>query len=267
MYKCYKISTPISIDGKLSEDVWKKVQKSPRFIDVIGGTPALYDTKAALLWDDKYLYIGMWCEEPYPEATLTKRDDYLWFENNYEIFIDGGETYYELQLNAINNIYEVFYIWQDAYRNNPIYKTIEEFDIFKNEARVFGGNHDRTNHFFWKGSHPRGNRWTFLNWDMPGLKTQVFVDGKINDPSVTSKEVRMIFAFPWEGMKWLANGRSLPPKNGDIWQIFVGRYQKLKINGIETSVSWSWDKIGTTDNHYPEKFTKILFSEEFLQIK
>ncbi|MGL5722586.1 MAG: carbohydrate-binding family 9-like protein [Brevinema sp.] len=260
MYICKKTTEKINFDGKLEDNVWKNIEKSPRFIDVIGGTPALYDTKAALTWDDQYLYVGMWCEEPFPEATLTQRDDYLWFENDYEIFIDGGDTYYELQVSAINNIYEVFYIWQDAYQKNPTFRQAPEFDVFKNNARVFGGNHDRTNEYFWKGSHPRGNRWAFLNWDMPGLKTSVYVDGKVNDPSTVSKEVRILFAFPWAGMKWLQNGKISPPKEGDVWRIFIGRYQKLKMNGREESVGWAWDKIGTNDNHYPEKFTQIKFS-------
>lgn len=264
MYQCFRVNEPLLINGQLNEQAWQQVEKSPRFIDVIGGTPALYDTRSALLWDDNYLYVGMWCEEPFPTATLTQRDDFLWFENDYEVFIDGGQTYYELQVNALNNIYEVFYIWQDAYKHNPVYKSQAEFDVFKNEARVFGGNHDRSGNYFWKGSHPRGNRWAFLNWDMPGLATAVHIDGQLNDPTTPSKEVRLIMAFPWSGMKWLADGRTMPPKHGDVWRLFIGRYQKLKINGEEVSVGWGWDKIGTNDNHYPEKFTSIQISDQIV---
>ena len=68
-------------------------------------------THASVLWDDEYFYIAYWCEEPYPNATVSERDGLIWFENDFEVFIDGGDTYYELQVNAINNIYEVLYIW------------------------------------------------------------------------------------------------------------------------------------------------------------
>jgi hypothetical protein len=68
------------VDGKLDETAWSRAIKSPRFIDVIGGTPGVYDTRSALLWDDACLYIAFWCEEPYPEATITQRDGLLWFE-------------------------------------------------------------------------------------------------------------------------------------------------------------------------------------------
>jgi hypothetical protein len=260
-YLCRKTAAPILIDGDLGKDVWQKAEKSPRFIDVIGGTPALYDTRAAVLWDEEFLYVGFSCEEPYPKAAITERDGLIWFENDFEVFIDGGDTYYELQINAINNIYEAFYIWQDAYRQDSIYASQREFDVFKNNARVFGGNHDRKGEYFWRGSHPRGNRWAFLNWDFPGLKTAVRIDGTLNDDENASKGLTIELAFPWKGMHWLANGRSLPPNPGDVWRIFMGRYEKLRMNGREESVGWAWDKIGTDDNHFPELFTKIEFTD------
>ena len=40
-------------------------------------------------------------------------------------------------------------------------------------------------------------------------------------------------AFPWAGMKWLANGRPLSPREGGIWKIFFGRFEKLQSAGVE----------------------------------
>ena len=115
MYQIRKIALPIAIDGDLTKDVWKQAEKSPRFVDAVGGTPGIYDTRAAILWDEEALYIGFWAEEPYPAATLTKRDSLLWVENDLEVFIAGPDTYYELELNALGTLYEVFYLWRDAY--------------------------------------------------------------------------------------------------------------------------------------------------------
>ena len=50
------------------------------------------------------------------------------------------------------------------------------------------------------------------------------------------------------------------PTDGVTWRLFLGRYEKLMLNGAETHVGWAWDKIGTDDNHYPERFTEISFS-------
>lgn len=264
MYTCYRTHTPLAIDGRPEEAAWQKAPRSQRFIDVIGGTPGLYDTRAALLWDDDNLYIAFWCEEPYPSATITERDGLLWFENDVEVFIDGGDTYYEFQINALNTIYEVFYIWRDAYVKGGRFDA-PEFDIFEQNALTFGGNHDRSGEYFWRGSHPRGSRWVFRGWDFPGLRTAVHIDGKLNDDTVVSKGWTLELAFPWYGMKWLADGRSLPPAEGDIWRLFLGRFEKLMLNGKETHVGWAWDKIGTDDNHYPERFTEICFTSQYVE--
>ena len=36
-------------------------------------------------------------------------------------------------------------------------------------------------------------------------------------------------AFPWRNMKWLAtDGRTLPPKNGDVWHLDFSRFNTYK---------------------------------------
>jgi len=262
MYQIKRTAKPLTIDGDLTKPEWLAAEKSPRFVDTVGGTPGIYDTRAALLWDDDYLYVGMWAQEPYPTAHITQRDGYIWFENDFEIFIDGGDSYYELQVNALNNRYEVMYIWKDAYQNNPVFRQQPEFDVFAHDARVFGGNYDRTDEFFWKGINPRGNRWAFLDWDFPGLKTAVKIDGVLNDTSRVSKGLTLEFAFPWSGMKWLSVGRDMPPRAGDIRKLFLGRYELFQCNGKPLSVGWSWDPIGVADNHNPEKFTAFCLTDQ-----
>ena len=262
-YTCYRTPEPIVIDGQLNERAWEMAPKSPRYVDVVSGSPALYDTRSALLWDDDYLYVGFWLEEPYVRAALSNRDDIIFMENDVEVFIDGGDTYYEFELNALNTIYEVFFIWQDACKRDGRFD-VPEFDLFSGEAVSFGGNHDRRGADFWRGTHPRGNRWAYPRWDFPGLKTAVHINGKINDDSVPDKGWTVEIAFPWQGMKWLADGRALPPKDGDMWRIFLARYEKMMMSGQDTHVGWAWNRIGDPDNHIPERFTRIHFSETVL---
>ena len=71
-------------------------------------------------------------------------------------------------------------------------------------------------------------------------------------------------AFPWAGMKWLANGRSLPPKPGDAWRMFFGRFEKLTPSGIEVEPhpAWAWNSHGIYDTHLPEKWTSVEFDAE-----
>lgn len=260
-YTCCRTNEPIIIDGNLDKAVWQKAEKSPRFVDMVNGSPGYFNTQASVLWDDQNLYIAFWVEEPFVKAELTERDSLIFKENDIEVFIDGGDTYYEFEVNALNTVYEVFYIWRDAYKKGGKFD-VPEFDIINQNAFSFGGDYDRIPDSFWHGRHPRKTRWAFLNWDFPGMKSAVQIQGKINDDAVVDKGWTVELAFPWKGMKWLANGRSLPPSEGDIWRIFFGRFQKLTPSSIEVNPhpAWAWNKHGVYDTHLPECFTNIHFS-------
>jgi hypothetical protein len=265
-YICEKTKENIVVNGDLNKPVWQQAKKSARFVDMVTGDPAMFDTRAAALWNDEFLYIAFWIEEPFVSATQTQRDSLVFLENDVEVFIDGGDCYYELELNALNTIYEVFFIWKDAYKKGG-YFDVPEFDVHNEKAMTFGGNYDRTGSSFWWGRHPRGLRWAFLDYDMPGLRTAVQIDGKVNDNSHVDRGWSAEIAIPWKSMGWLANGRSLPPKEGDIWKLFLGRFQKLTACGeeIDPHPAWAMNKHGVYDTHIPECFSNIHFTAKNLQ--
>ena len=257
-YTCYRTPSPITIDGDLNKTAWQRANKSPRFVDMISGALGFFDTHAAALWDDEALYVAFWVEEPFVEAKLTQRDATIFQENDVEVFIDGGDCYYEFEINALNTIYEVFFIWKDAYGKFDE----REFDVHSRQAYTFGGNHDRDALTFWRGTHPRGLRWAFTDWDFPGVRTAVQVNGTLNDSSDIDKGWTVEIAFPWAGMTHLAGGRSLPPQDGDTWRIFFGRFGKLAVGNTIVGNAMSWDRIGDNDNHLPERFTHVSFSAQ-----
>src|SRR5262245_35906195 len=202
-YTCYRTHTSSVVDGDLTKSPWGKASRSPRFVDMVTGDPAIFDTRAAVLWDDDNLYIGFWVEEPFVEARLTERDSLIFMENDVEVFIDGGDCYYEFEINALNTVYEVFFIWQDAYPRGSKFD-VPEFDLISHKALSFGGNYDRTGWNFWRCTHPRGVRWAFTDWDFLGMQSAVHVDGVLNNRSVVDKGWTVELAFPWRGMTWLA---------------------------------------------------------------
>ena len=57
------------------------VPRSPRFVDLVSGKRALYDTRAAVMWDEENMYVGFWLEEPDVQGDLTERDAPI-FTNN-----------------------------------------------------------------------------------------------------------------------------------------------------------------------------------------
>src|SRR5208337_256812 len=107
-YTCYRTAGPLTIDGKLDEPSWKLAPRSGRFVDIVTGKPAWFDTRVAILWDDTCLYFGFTAEETDVCATLTQRDSKIYEDNDLEVFIAGENAYYEFEINALNTVLKFF---------------------------------------------------------------------------------------------------------------------------------------------------------------
>ena len=251
-YTCYRAAGPITIDGKLDEASWQLAPKSTPFVDIVTGEPAWFDTRVALLWDDDYLYFGFWVEETDVWGTLTERDSRIYEENDVEVFIGGRDAYYEFEINALNTVYEVFWIWKDSSAGGLA--AGPEFDHATQRTMVLDGVGGHL--------HPRGERWGFLDWDFPGLRTAVHVDGVVNRRNHTDRGWTVELAFPWQGLAPIADGRALPPKGGDVWRIDCSRFEKIGRSGelLDPCVGWTWNRHAHYDSHIPEVFPYVTFS-------
>ena len=254
-YTAFRSAGNIVVDGKLDEPAWRQVPRTPRFVDLISGAETIRKTQTAVMWDNEYLYVGFWVEEPVVRARFTKRDSPIYEENDVEFFIAGKDAYYEFEINATNTIYEVFFIWEEAYERGgfdeePLFRRSGEADV-----RGFGGVGFR--------NHPRGARRGSWSWDFPGLKTAVFVDGTLNKDDDRDRGWTVELAFPWEGMKWLAkaDGRALPPRDGDVWRMNMMRFNRYKeAPPAGDSGGWAWSRHGVWDSHIPECFPYVTFT-------
>ncbi|MCL2558326.1 MAG: carbohydrate-binding family 9-like protein, partial [Treponema sp.] len=214
--------------------------------------------RVASLWDERSLYLAYWVEEPAVRASLTERDSFVWYDNDVEVFIDGEDCYYELEINAFNTVYEVFFIYQDALKKGSRFDT-GEFDLRERNVDVLSGFQDPTRY----GKHRRGKRWAFMDFDFPGLKTAVQVQGKINDPGHLDKGWTVEIALPWEGFRTLLPGRAFPPKAGDCLRAAFFRFQALRYNGKDSgeSAGWALNEHGAYDSHIPENFSYLRFED------
>jgi hypothetical protein len=255
-YTCYRASGPITLDGRLDGAAWRYAPRSAPFVDIVTGEPAWFDTRVALLWDNENLYFGFTAEETDVWAELTGRDSKIWFDNDLEVFIAGRDAYYEFEVNALGTIYEVFWIWKDALVPGSPYWGRPEFDPGTQRTMVLDGVGGHV--------HPRGERWGFLDWDYPGLRHAVHVDGVLNNRQGTDRGWSLELALPWSGLELLADGRPLPPRDGDVWRIDCSRFQKAGRRGelLDPSAGWTWNRHGHYDSHIPETFTRVHFSTQ-----
>jgi hypothetical protein len=253
-YTALRTRGPIAVDGRLDEADWKAAPRSPRFSDLVRGAPGIHDTRAAVLWDETHLYVAYWVEEPFVEGTLTERDSLIYTNNDVELFLAGRDAYYELEINSLGTIYEVFFVWEEAYERSG-YARLPELDRKTEGARPFRGVRFK--------NHPRGPRIGFWRWDLPGLRTAVHVDGTVNDNSDRDRGWTVEIAIPWAGLAVLArtDSRPLPPREGDVWRMDFSRFNRYKEAAPANDPGgWAWSPHGVWDSHVPELFPKIRFS-------
>lgn len=261
-YTCFRIKEKIRVDGDLDKSPWNRVVKSPPFVDMVTGGAAFLETRCAALWDDDNLYIAFWVAEPDIRAHMKERDSRVYLENDVEVFIGGLDCYYEFQINALATVYEVFYIWQDAYKKGSRFDT-KEFDLLTRRVDVIGGFQDELRY----EKHPRGRRWAFMDWDFPGLQAAVKIDGTLNDSSDVDRGWTVELVFPLAGLRTLL-GPGYPLKAGDTLRIDFSRFERLSYNGHTPPVhpGWSLNPHGVYDSHIPECFSCIHLSGDYLKV-
>jgi hypothetical protein len=230
-YVCYQTTTPIQIDGKIDEPAWQAAAWTNDFVDIEGSLkPAPYlRTRVKMLWDSSYWYFAAELEEPHLWATLKQRDTVIFYDNDFEIFIDpDGDThgYYELELNAFNTVWDL---------------------LLPHPYREGGPAID--------------------HWNIGGLKTAVELYGTLNDPSDQDEKWTVEVAIPWDALsEYSAHPKRLLPEAGEQWRlsfsrvhydldIVNGSYQKQK----RPEYNWTWTPQWVINMHRPETWGFVQF--------
>jgi hypothetical protein len=88
---------PIRLDGRLDEPVWQAAQQIYNFTqrELVENAPATEETRVAVVYTDRNLYIGVWCYDSQPNKITAKefrRDFNRALEDNFQVVID---TYHD----------------------------------------------------------------------------------------------------------------------------------------------------------------------------
>ncbi len=187
-YICLPAESVPQIDGILDDPAWQDVPWTETFTDIEGPLqrePRLR-TRARMMWDTEHFYVAATMMEPHVWGKLTQRDAVIYYDNDFEVFIDpdgDNHLYFELEVNALNTVWDLMLI--KPYRDGA-----PAIDA----------------------------------WDIPGLQTAVQINGTLNDPSDTDESWTVEIAIPWAAMKGGAE-RPSPPAAGDIWRVNFSRVQ------------------------------------------
>jgi hypothetical protein len=234
-YVANKAVSDFVIDGKPNEVSWKKAAWSDLYIDIEGKKRPTYDTRMKMTYDDQNLYILAEMSEPHIWATLKQRDTIIFYNNDFEIFIDpDGDThnYYEFEMNALNTIWDLFL-------TKP----------YRNHGKVLG------------------------DWDFKGLKSAVHIQGTLNNASDIDTGWSVEVAIPWSFVTE-PGGTTKVPMN-EYWRMNFsrvnwdfdldnGKYYRKKDstkNKFLPENNWVWSPQEVINMHEPERWGYVYFSE------
>jgi len=240
-YICYQTKDSIIIDGNINELSWEKASWADPFIDIEGEKKAkpYLETKVKMIWNSKYLYIAAELEENHIWANLKQRDTVIFYDNDFEVFIDpdgDNHEYYELEINAFGTEWDLFL--QRPYR-----------DIVKPNT----------------------------DWDIKGLRSAIKVFGTINNPSDKDEKWTVEIAIPWGSLRGSAFPNRIPMQ-GEQWRMNFSRVQWItdvvdnryvkkrdpNTKKVLPEQNWVWSPQGKINMHMPEMWGYVQFSQKYV---
>jgi hypothetical protein len=251
-YACLRACGPIVIDGRLDDESWLRAPWLGPFVDMDLGTPTMYDTRVAFLWDDEAFYVGFRCAEPDIFGYETVRDGGVGADQDFEVFILGEGTYYELEMNALNTIYEVFFTYVKPLIEKKDHARITQ--LLAAKRFIYGGIGDE-----YEMRH--GN----FDWDFPGIETAIHIEGSLNSQCDRDQYWSGEIKLPWSGWADLAQGvRSIPPRDGDVWRVGCSRVEhgRDEQGRVTWGRDWSIARHGQINMHLPHRWPYVIFSTE-----
>jgi len=236
-YIIYRTIDAIKVDGEANEASWQNTPWSEYFIDIEGNVKPRppVNTRFKMLWDQHNLYVHAELEEPHIWGTLKTRDEIVYNDNDFEIFIDpDGDThqYFEIEVNVLNTIFDLY--MDKPYRNRGI---------------------------------------ADIKWDAAGLQSGIAIEGTLNNPDDTDKKWTVEMAIPFTSLR--KDKSTPVPENNTVWRMNFSRvqwdreivnnqYQRKRDanNKLLAENNYVWSEQGVINMHFPERWGYVVFSKQ-----
>ena len=233
-YVIYRTSSPITIDGHITEKAWQDAQWTEPFEDSQSPYCVLpwKMTRAKILYDDENIFFAAHLQEENVWGRLTKRDTISYYDNDFEIFIDptaDAVNYFEYEFTCLN---QAFDMWHENDNNR--------------NARADG------------------------RYDAPGMRHAVQVQGTLNYHHDIDDGWILEVMIPFTDMM-THNQNMTVPKRGDMWRINFSRVQYMHIYNqlfpyllpYSPVEDWVWQATLAGSLHITEMWGKGLFSDRY----
>ncbi len=239
-YMCKRAREKCTVDGDLDKSFWQHAQWTEEFVDIQGAhmPKPTQRTRVKMLWDDEAIYFGAELMEKEIWSYVKKRDDVIFRDNDFEIFIDPDsdtQCYTEFEMNARNTVWDL--LLTKAYRDHGF---------------------------------------PMNGFDIKGLQTAVKIFGALNDPTAENVKWTCEIKMPFESLLECAGQGAKVPQKGDYfrvnfsrveWQVDVKEGQYVKRIDPNTGKhfpedNFVWSPTGIVNMHYPELWGFVFFADK-----
>ena len=254
-YSCKRIGSPPAIDGNVDDTPWPW---SEPFRHIATGDEVEHLSRAALLWDDEYLYAAFDFVDPGREAIATEPGShvYVW-DNDAEVLVSGPGGYYEIGVNSIGTSYELAWTWVEPLVDAGDKAAIDRLLKLPNFL-----------YYAPQGDHQVG-RVGDLDFRLPGLRHTERWEERHGKPGWTSQ-----MAFPWSSLAPVL-GLDGPPAAGQELRLQAYRAQHEEATpeeiaaaeaaqgkGASPATAWTWSVQGNHNVHNLERWAVVTLSDE-----
>lgn len=249
-YICRRAKGRPVLDGRIDKPFWENVPFTEDFCDISGRDFPVprFRTRAKLCWDDENLYIAALLEGSEIWASITERDSVIYYDNDFEVFIDPSSSthnYMELELNALNT----------------------QWDLMLTHPYRDGGR-------------------SVTGWNAAGVETAVHICGELNSPNADNRYWSVEIKIPFKSIMETYSKEENPPelercypcrtapRAGELWRMNFSRVQwsvdvvdgkYVKRKGADGKPlpedNWVWAPTGLIDIHCPEFWAFVFFAD------
>lgn len=239
VYVCRRTNKPFTLDGNINKEFWADVPYTDDFLDIEGSHMPVprYRTRAKMQWDDENIYFAALLEGDEIWGYQTERDCVIFHDNDFEIFIDPDSDTQQ------------YYEFEMNAKNTV-------WDLLLTKAYRDLGK-------------------PVNGYDMHGLQTAVYIDGKLNSPDAVNKSWSVEVVIPFAAVSECAL-ENRTPKDGEFYRVNFSRVQwlvdiidntfvKRKQPGTDRFFpedNWVWAPTGVINIHYPELWSYLFFAED-----
>jgi hypothetical protein len=146
-YKVARATSPITVDGKMTEDAWKNAEVRSLDYFYRGDKPVdKQATKFRMMWDDTNLYLLYECQDTSLTARETAFDARPYLDDCAEFFVipvpDSLNMHFGFEINITKAAYDYMMFWQYYQKRNffvkgynPAYRVEVTYDGTINDEK------------------------------------------------------------------------------------------------------------------------------------